>query len=304
MMADPGTATVPAESLRDGRSRLPLPFNAAVPGITARATRLRPPPYVTDVASVAADPPVAAAPTARTHATPLMARRLRVASDRPEAPQVTPRHGVHATLFTSGWSTMVCITDDATIVPRTPPSPPRLFLTGAPPGRTILQGGWWPRSWDPVAELPGLVLALCARFGPIRGVDLNCDTWESHFSRLAVDAGVVSLGWPTTLDPALLIVIREHDHRIDPLDLLVVPPATDAASANQAMTTAANPANALRAPEILAATSAMPGKGPDPDSDTAHTPTTTSRHRHRSDSATSAASTSKVATEPQTGRRS
>ena len=45
----------------------------------------------------------------------------------------------------------------ATIVAAPPSSPPRLHLAPVRAGRAVLDGGWWPRSWDPVAELPGPV---------------------------------------------------------------------------------------------------------------------------------------------------
>ena len=52
-----------------------------------------------------------------------------------------------------------------TIVPPTPPSRQRLVLVPTRADQAVLDGGWWPRSGDPVAEIPGLVLALAARFG-------------------------------------------------------------------------------------------------------------------------------------------
>src|SRR5439155_15044393 len=123
-----------------------------------------------------------------------------------------------------------------TIVPPTPPSRPRLVLTPTRASQAVLDGGWWPRSWDPVAELPGLVLALTARYGPIRQVMLTSTAWNSRFRRLAVgtDAGapVVRMGWFATMDPTLLIATTDHGEQID---LLVVPPPTAATAAEQAM---------------------------------------------------------------------
>jgi hypothetical protein len=122
-----------------------------------------------------------------------------------------------------------------------------------------------------VAELPGLVLALAARYGPIRQVMLTSTAWDSRFRRLAVGAdvgaGVVRMGWFATMDPALLIATTE---RSDQIDLLVVPPPTAPAAAEQAMATAADPTNTMRAPDILAAKTAPrptagTGSGPDPD---------------------------------------
>jgi Family of unknown function (DUF5994) len=156
-----------------------------------------------------------------------------------------------------------------TIVPPTPPSRPRLVLAPTRAGQAVLDGGWWPRSWDPVAELPGLVLALAARYGPIRQVMLASTAWDSRFRRLAVDTAVVRMGWFATMDPALLIATTE---RGDQIDLLVVPPQTAPAAAEQAMATAADPTNTMRAPDILAAKTAPrptagtgSGSGTDPD---------------------------------------
>jgi len=137
----------------------------------------------------------------------------------------------------------------ATMVAVPPSSPPRLHLAPVRAGHAVLDGGWWPRSWDPVAELPGLILDLDASFGPIRQVLLNIDAWDRRFRRLAVGSRVVRMGWFTSLDPALLIATTE---RGDQIDLLVVPPGTARATARAAMARAADPADTTRAPAILA----------------------------------------------------
>src|SRR6266511_1892737 len=128
----------------------------------------------------------------------------------------------------------------ATIVASTPSSPARLHLV---PVRAVLDGGWWPRSWDPVTELPGLILALDARFGPIRQVLLNGDAWDCRLRRLAVGTRVVRMGWFTSLDPALLIATTDLG---DQIDLLVVPPGTAETAARAAMARAADPAGVRR----------------------------------------------------------
>jgi hypothetical protein len=67
------------------------------------------------------------------------------------------------------------------------PSTPRLNLQPASSANTLLDGAWWPRSTDPVAELPGLVLAIDALHGPVKRLMLNRldDTWEGEGGRLA-----------------------------------------------------------------------------------------------------------------------
>jgi hypothetical protein len=101
-----------------------------------------------------------------------------------------------------------------------------------------------------VAELPGLVLALSDRFGPIRQLMLNSTTWDGRFRRLAVGTAVVRMGWFASLDPATLTATTNTG---DQLDILVVPPQTAPDAANLAMARAADPANARRAPDLLAA---------------------------------------------------
>lgn len=149
---------------------------------------------------------------------------------------------------------MLTTAQRATIVAPTPPSTPRLVLGRVRVGRAVLDGGWWPRSWDPVAELPGLVLALSARYGTIRQLMLNSVTWDSRFRRLAVGGGVVRLGWFASVDPAVAIATTYNG---DQIDLLVVPPRIAATAAEKAMAQAADPANLTRAPAIVAAIPAM-----------------------------------------------
>ncbi|MEH0821446.1 MULTISPECIES: DUF5994 family protein [unclassified Micromonospora] len=134
------------------------------------------------------------------------------------------------------------------------PTAPRLVLGGTR-RLAVLDGGWWPRSRDPAAELPGLVLALAERHGRIRHIMLNIHAWDDRLRRLTVGPDVVRLGWFDTLDPAVLVATTGRDIQVD---LLVVPPATPQAAAERAMATAADPANLRRAPDILAAVRVPP----------------------------------------------
>jgi hypothetical protein len=138
----------------------------------------------------------------------------------------------------------------ATLVADVPPSTPRLVLNPTRTGRAVLDGGWWPRSWDPLAELPGLVLALSAWYRPIAHLMLSSDTWDGRFRRLAVGPMVVRIGWFSTQSPAVLIAITNTG---DQIDILVVPPQTPPDVADLALAAAADPADGRRAPEILAA---------------------------------------------------
>ncbi|GAA3450213.1 DUF5994 family protein [Dactylosporangium matsuzakiense] len=126
---------------------------------------------------------------------------------------------------------------------------PRLALAPGQSARAVLNGGWWPHSWDPAAELPGLVAEVVERYGPIRRLMLNSHTWDPCFDRFVVGTGTVHIRWFSSADPGLLSVITEAG---DQLNLLIVPPDTPAAAARAALDKAADPANALHATAILA----------------------------------------------------
>lgn len=152
----------------------------------------------------------------------------------------------------------------ATTISLAPPSTPRLRLQpprAADSPRTPLDGAWWPRSADPVAELPGLILALQAHgpnsdHRPITHLMLPVADWDSHPRRLRVDGPddtrVVRLSWFDTLPAGLLTAIWPDGQRID---LLTVPAHTHHQAAHSAMDLAAHPANHLRTAELLTALS-------------------------------------------------
>jgi hypothetical protein len=137
-----------------------------------------------------------------------------------------------------------------TMIVDSPPSTPRLVLPPARARHAMMDAGWWPRSWDPVAELPGLVVALSDRYGPIRRVMLNSVMWKGDFRRLAFATAVIRVGWFASLDAAVLIATTDTG---DQLDILVVPPDTAPGAADRAMTAAVDSTDMRRAPERLAA---------------------------------------------------
>jgi uncharacterized protein DUF5994 len=148
-----------------------------------------------------------------------------------------------------------------------PPSRPRLRLQTGLSARTLLDGGWWPRSSDPAAELPGLILALDQRHGPVTAVMLGQAGWDaSRPRRLRVDgpAGsrTVRLGWFETMPAGLLTATA----RAGRTDLLTVPPHTSEPAAQAAMDQAAQPGNRTHTPALLAAstTAGPPTSQPPP----------------------------------------
>jgi hypothetical protein len=140
--------------------------------------------------------------------------------------------------------------DGRTVMSASAPSAPRLRLR---PGgsKGLLDGGWWPRSTDPVAEIPGLVLAIDALRGPITRIMLFRGDWDSHPRRLAVDGRVVHLGFFASQPPGLLIALAGRAGAR--VDLGVIPPGTTAAVAATALTLAAEIGNRTHAQDLVAA---------------------------------------------------
>ncbi|HEU4424677.1 MAG TPA: DUF5994 family protein [Pilimelia sp.] len=135
-----------------------------------------------------------------------------------------------------------------TAIPLSAPSTPRLRMEPTGSRRTLLDGGWWPRSTDPVAELPGLVLAIDKLRGPVTRLVLSADGWDEHPRRLSVAGRVLRLGYFTSQPAALLTALCDNGDRVD---LLVVPPDAEAGIADAAMVLAATTSNLVHAQHIL-----------------------------------------------------
>lgn len=135
----------------------------------------------------------------------------------------------------------------------TPSSRPRLCLQPDRSARMLLDGGWWPRSADPAAELPGLILALDERhgpFNPITRIMVGMAGWDpSRPRRLQVGAPagrrVVRIGWFATMPAGLLIATSARGQRTD---LLTVPSDGNDQAARAAMDQAARVGNRTHAP--------------------------------------------------------
>jgi Family of unknown function (DUF5994) len=138
-----------------------------------------------------------------------------------------------------------------TAVSTSAPSTPRLRLEPTGSRHTVLDGGWWPRSTDPVAELPGLVMAIDKVRGPVTRLVLSANGWDEHPRRLAVAGRVLRLGFFTSQPMALLTALCGDNG--DRVDLLIVPPETDASTADAAMVLAATTSNLVHAEQILLA---------------------------------------------------
>jgi hypothetical protein len=133
-----------------------------------------------------------------------------------------------------------------------PPARPglRLQLDTTMAGTGAVDGGWWPRSRDPDAELPGLIAGLDASLGPTTRVALNLDAWDTAPRRVAVAGRRVRVGWFRHMDAHTIGVTRAGQDRVA---LLVVPPQATTAAAEIAMTMAADAANSAGPADILVA---------------------------------------------------
>ncbi len=161
---------------------------------------------------------------------------------------------------------MSSTTESRTAISLTPPATPRLRLQQDRSAYALLDGGWWPRSADPAAELPGLILALDERNGPITRIMLGMADWNSSRPRrLPVDGAsgrrVVRLGWFATMPAGLLTATSRSGERTD---LLIIPPDTSEGEARAALDQALQVGNRDHTAALLAAItrSASPAAGP------------------------------------------
>ena len=135
--------------------------------------------------------------------------------------------------------------------PPTTTSPgPRVRLDAAQASQGILDGGWWPRSSDPAAELPELIAGVRAQLGVVTRVALNLTAWDSTPSRVAVGDRIIAVGWFHAVDAHTISLTRDDHSRVT---LLVVPPQATAAAAAVALAMAAEGKDSKQPAAILAA---------------------------------------------------
>ncbi|HZC99515.1 MAG TPA: DUF5994 family protein [Actinomycetes bacterium] len=144
----------------------------------------------------------------------------------------------------------------AAISPDRPPmlSASRLCLRPSlPGGHGVLDGGWWPRSRDPAAELRELLAGVNSHFGQlgvIARVALNRTAWDRTPCRVAIRDRIVPVGWFRAVDPHTIILMTASGDRIT---LLVTPPDATAEQAAIALAMAALEGNSTHPAAILAA---------------------------------------------------
>jgi hypothetical protein len=127
-------------------------------------------------------------------------------------------------------------------------------------GTGAVDGGWWPRSRDPDAELPELIAGLDSSLGRITRVAFKLDAWDTAPRRVAVGGRRIRVGWFRHMDADTIGVTRAGQNRVA---LLVVPPQATTAAAGIAMAMAADAANSAGPADILAA-AGIGGEDPGP----------------------------------------
>jgi hypothetical protein len=143
--------------------------------------------------------------------------------------------------------------DRTTAVPPPEQSAPpglRLRLDPTLARQGTLDGGWWPRSRAPDAELPDLIAGLEASLGTVTRVALKLDAWDSAPRRVAIDGRRVPVGWFRAMNADAISVTRAFRDRFV---LLVVPPEATTTAAAAAMAMAADVTNSDRPADILTA---------------------------------------------------
>lgn len=97
----------------------------------------------------------------------------------------------------------------------------------------LLDAGWWPRSRDMAAELPGLLHMVWASGLEVVHVSYALGFWDPVQRRLNIGGRLVHLsGFHTQLPGLVSLTSRSGRGRID---VLVVPPDTEPAVADRAL---------------------------------------------------------------------
>ncbi|KMS70312.1 hypothetical protein ACM01_31935 [Streptomyces viridochromogenes] len=102
----------------------------------------------------------------------------------------------------------------------------------------LIDGAWWPRSYDLPAELPRLLAGLPRTWGHITSVTVNGATWSAVPGRMLVSNQVVRLRRTVAASaPHTILLLAPGRGR---WDLLVVPPDTTEEAAEPLMAAAAS----------------------------------------------------------------
>ncbi|MFD7729667.1 DUF5994 family protein [Kitasatospora phosalacinea] len=102
---------------------------------------------------------------------------------------------------------------------------------------------------DLLRELPSLAATLDVQWGRVARITVNPAQWPVIPRRVPVAGHVVHAGWYAAEQDKHMVMLCSYGRR---LDLLVVPPQTDAVDADRFMAEASDPRNTRAASDLLA----------------------------------------------------
>lgn len=123
-----------------------------------------------------------------------------------------------------------------------------------------VDGAWWPRSTDPLAEFPAMIAGIELHRGPVSRVAFNSIVWDDAPDRVVVDGATIELEGFRSLDRRTVLVSGVNWHR---MVLLVLPPGADERAAVAAMERAASDDNTEQTTQILIASGVVRAMHPD-----------------------------------------
>jgi len=115
-------------------------------------------------------------------------------------------------------------------------------------GSGFVDGGWWPHSGDLSVELPPLLMAMWSAGHQVYRVTYDLASWDRPPRRMTVSGRQVKVDGYRSDGATLSLVDLYGWKRID---LVVIPPSTDAQVAHRALALAGHDGDLHRAPEIL-----------------------------------------------------
>lgn len=124
----------------------------------------------------------------------------------------------------------------------------RLTLKPQAAAMGMINGAWWPRSRDSLAEFPAMIAGIQWRLGAPSRVAYNTGAWTEAPRRIVVDGYAVRLEGVRSLDEH---TVQVSGHGWRRMALLVIPPESAGRTAARALARAADPDNTEHAAQIL-----------------------------------------------------
>lgn len=125
----------------------------------------------------------------------------------------------------------------------------RLKIKPSTAARGNVDGAWWPRSTNPAAEFPTLVMASSSWVGPARHMAYHPADWDPAPSTLIVENWFVHLESTHAIHANTVVVTGPN---LKQLRLLVVPPTTPGGVARAVLRSASRSDTGTTVEEILA----------------------------------------------------